>query len=170
MPDPIFRPLVAADLAATVAMQCRAMAVLGRTHYTAGQTALLVAATEAPDYPDELLANDIWVAVDPDGAVIGSAGWGAVPGAAHGRIRKVFVEPALAGRGLGRRLVEAAEARARAAGIRGFVVRANLNAVAFYERLGYRPTGPGSMAVAGGGSGGGAVPMTMMEKLSETVL
>ncbi len=45
-------------------------------------------------------------------------------------------------------------------------MRANLNAVAFYERLGYRATGPGSMAVPGGGT----VPMTMMEKLSETTL
>jgi putative acetyltransferase len=164
MADPILRPLVAADLAATVAMQRRAMAVLGRTHYTDEQTALLLAATEAPDYPGELLANDLWVAVDPAGAVIGSAGWGAVPGAARGRIRKVFVEPDLAGRGLGRRLVEAAEARAGAAGRRGFVVRANLNAVAFYERLGYRATGPGAMTVAGGAT----VPMTMMEKLSGT--
>jgi hypothetical protein len=42
-------------------------------------------------------------------------------------------------------------------------VRANLNAVAFYQRLGYRPTGPGALAVAGR-----EVAMTMMEKPAET--
>lgn len=165
MPDPWLRPMAPADLADTVAMQCRAMQVLGRSHYTAGQTALLLAATREPDYAGELFASDVWVAVDGGGTIIGSAGWGAVPGGAAlaGRIRKVFVEPALAGRGLGRRLVEAAEMRAGAAGCRGFVVRANLNAVAFYERLGYRATGPGAMAVAGR-----EVPMTMMEKPAQT--
>lgn len=167
MIEPILRPLTAADLDATVAMQCRAMDVLGRTHYDAGQIALLLAATREPDYPAALLGNDVWLAVDAGGAILGSAGWGVQPvpagGVPAGRIRKVFVEPGLAGRGLGRRLVEAAEARARAAGARDFVVRANLNAVPFYERLGYRATGPGSMAVAGRD-----VPMTMMEKLAET--
>lgn len=155
-----FRPLRPFDLAETVAMQCRAMEVLGRTHYSDEQTALLLAATREPDYSAALFGNDVWVAVDARGTILGSAGWGAVPGsAAVGRIRKVFVEPALAGRGLGRRLVEAAEARAGATGVRSFVVRANLNAVTFYERLGYRATGPGGMTV-----GGVEVPMTMMEK------
>lgn len=165
MSDPLLRPLTETDIPATVAMQCRAMAVLGRTHYDAEQTALLLAATREPDYAAALLGNDVWVAVAAAGMILGSAGWGAVPdaGGTRGRIRKVFVEPALAGRGLGRRLVAAAEARAAAAGCRGFVVRANLNAVAFYERLGYRPTGPGTLAVAGR-----EVPMTMMEKPVET--
>lgn len=160
------RPFVAADLDATVAMQCRAVEVLGRSHYAPDEIALLVAASREPGYRDELLANDLWVAVDPGGAIVGSAGWGravGADGAARGRIRKVFVEPGVAGRGLGRVLVEAAEARARAAGLRGFVVRANLNAVPFYQRLGYRTTGPGGMLVAGR-----EVAMTMMEKPAET--
>ncbi|MEQ9331109.1 GNAT family N-acetyltransferase [Thalassobaculum sp.] len=166
MSDPLLRPLVPADLDETVAMQCRAMAELGRTHYDATQIALLLAATREPDYPEALLGNDVWLAVGPGGAILGSAGWGAVSGSQPptGRIRKVFVEPGLAGRGLGRRLVEAAEARAGAAGCRDFVVRANLNAVPFYQRLGYRVTGPGTMTVAGCD-----VPMTMMEKPAETV-
>lgn len=162
MPDPILRPLVPADILATVAMQCRAMEVLGRSHYDPDQTALLLAATREPDYADALLGNDLWLAVGPDGTILGSAGWGMAvgeDGTPRGRIRKVFVEPGLAGRGLGRRLVEAAEARAAAAGARGYLVRANLNAVPFYERLGYRVTGPGAMAV-----GALSVPMTMMEK------
>ena len=185
MPDPLLRPLVPADLDETVAMQCRAMAELGRTHYSPDQIAVLLAATREPDYPGALLGNDVWVAVGATGAILGSAGWGlagwdsagwgsagwgsagwaAVAGGQPptGRIRKVFVEPGLAGRGLGRRLVEAAEARAGAAGCRGFVVRANLNAVPFYRRLGYRVTGPGAMA-----AGGREVPMTMMEKPVET--
>lgn len=165
-----FRPFATADFAATVAMQRRAVEVLGRTHYTAEQIALLVAATDEPSYIDDLSGNDLWLAVDTDGAIVGSAGWGAMPAEAgiarpRGRIRKVFVEPALAGRGLGRALVEAAETRADAAGCAGFVVRANLNAVPFYRRLGYRETGPGTMLVAGR-----LLPMTMMEKLPKTVI
>lgn len=165
-PDISLRPLAAADIPATIAMQCRAVDVLGRTHYAADEIALLLAASGEPEYPGELLANDLWLAVAPDGAILGSAGWGRTAGdggAARARIRKVFVEPALAGRGVGRTLVGAAEARARAAGLHGFVVRANLNAVPFYERLGYRVTGPGTMHV-----GGRAVAMTMMEKPAAT--
>lgn len=167
MPEIAFRPIVAADVPATVGMQCRAMEVLGRSHYDAAQTALLLAATREPGYPAELLGNDVWLAVTVDGAILGSAGWGTVaaPGAPRGRIRKVFVEPGLAGRGLGRRLVEAAESRAAAAGCRGFVVRANLNAVAFYERLGYRGAGPAEMLVDGV-----AIPMALMEKLGGTAV
>ena len=166
MPAPILRPFVTADLDATVAMQCRAVDVLGRTHYSDQDTALLLAAMREPGYPADLFANDLWLAVDAAGAILGSAGWGRVvgdDGVARGRIRKVFVEPGVAGRGLGRVLVEAAEARARAAGLDAFVVRANLNAVAFYERLGYRATGPGGMTV-----GGREVAMTMMEKPAQT--
>lgn len=166
MPGPILRPFAAADLDATVAMQCRAVEVLGRSHYAPDEIALLLAATREPGYPADLLANDLWLAVDAGGAILGSAGWGRMAGddgVARGRIRKVFVEPGAAGRGLGRILVEAAEARARVAGLGAFVVRANLNAVAFYQRLGYRPTGPGTLAVAGR-----EVAMTMMEKPAET--
>lgn len=164
----VFRPFAAPDLAATVAMQRRAVEVLSRSHYSAEEIALLVAAADEPGYIADLSGNDLWLAIDPGGAIAGSAGWGAVPAESgcerpRARIRKVFVEPALAGRGLGRALVEAAEARAGAAGFTDFVVRANLNAVPFYRRLGYRETGSGTMLVASR-----ALPMSMMEKLSNT--
>ena len=145
-------------------MQCRAVDRLGRSHYTYDETALLIAASREPDYAEALSGNDLWLAVDPAGAIVGSAGWGAMAAEAgyaapRGRIRKVFVEPALAGQGLGRVLVEAAQARAVAAGCRGFMVRANLNAVPFYQRLGYLVTRAGSLVV-----GDRSLPMTMMEK------
>lgn len=162
------RPFEPTDLEATVSMQCRAVDLLGRSHYSDEETALLIAASREPDYAEALFGNDLWLAVDRDGAIVGSAGWGAVVDASgsappRGRVRKVFVEPALAGQGLGRVLVEAAQARAVAAGCRGFVVRANLNAVAFYQRLGYRVTRAGSLTV-----GGRSLPMTMMEKPVES--
>ena len=59
------------------------------------------------------------------------------PGAA--RIRKVFIHPSAARRGLATRLVTAAEAGARAAGHDRLLVRANVNAVPLYRKLGYRP-------------------------------
>ncbi len=87
----------------------------------------------------------------PDGALVATAGWCRVPDdAAVARLRKVFVAPDRAGQGLGRRMVEAAEGAARAAGFHRFRVRANANAEAFYARLGYRPVRREDMPTAGG--------------------
>ena len=76
------------------------------------------------------------------------------------RIRKVFVAPEAAGRGLGRLLVEAVEADASAHGCTDFVVRANANAAALYRRLGYRAIETGTMP----GAGGVALPVVFMRK------
>ncbi|HEY7374745.1 MAG TPA: GNAT family N-acetyltransferase [Polyangia bacterium] len=75
-------------------------------------------------------------------------------------LRALFVDPALQGRGLGRALLAAVEARARAAGcprIRGAM---SLNAVPFYERAGFRSAdGPARLYGAGV-----RVPVAWMEK------
>ena len=76
------------------------------------------------------------------------------------RIRKVFVDPGHAGKGLGRLLVEAAEADALTHGFRDFACRANKNAAPFYERLGYRSETDGVMAT----SIGVDLPVVFMSK------
>src|SRR6202008_144349 len=53
----------------------------------------------------------------------------------------LFVEPARWRRGIGRRLVEAAVARARAAGLPALEVVANANALGFYQGLGFAVCG-----------------------------
>ena len=122
---------------------------------------VLAAIMRDPAYRDELLANNLVLAETADGALLATAGWRARddhPGTA--RIRKVFVVPETSGHGLGRRLVLDAEARAAQAGHRSYFVRAQINAVGFYARLGYRELEPGEIPFPGGA----AIPVMFMEK------
>lgn len=60
----------------------------------------------------------------------------------QGQIRYMAVEPAWRGRGVGRALVEALEAQARALGMNEIVLDAREESVVFYQRLGYGIVGP----------------------------
>ena len=71
--------------------------------------------------------------------LLGVGGWS--PDSLDHRVawlRYLFVHPDAIGHGVGRRLVEAAEASARAAGRGQLRVWSSLNAVGFYRALGYR--------------------------------
>jgi GNAT superfamily N-acetyltransferase len=56
---------------------------------------------------------------------------------ATGRLRALFVTPALQGRGLGRILLTAVERLARARGLRALEGAMSMNAVEFYRRAGF---------------------------------
>lgn len=155
------RPVRPDDVPALRALHARSFEGLAHTHHSPAQLAAHSAMVEAPDYAHELLSNNLLVAADATGRLLASAGWRPMddrPGTA--RIRKVFVAPDMAGRQLGRRLVEAAEAAARAEGYANLFVRANANAAAFYERLGYRAVARGTMPAANGVQ----LPVVYMEK------
>ena len=138
--DLTVRPIREADLDAVRRLQADSFAALATAMHSPAQIAAHVAMIMAPDYAGDLLSNNILVAEAPGGALVATAGWCRVPDDdAVARLRKVFVAPDRAGQGLGRRMVEAAEAAARAAGFARFRVRANANAEVFYARLGYRP-------------------------------
>jgi len=154
---PLLRPLRPEELPALVTLHGESFAALA-TAYPPALVPAYAAMLRAPDYAPEVLASDLWVA-ERDGALLGSAGWGAQPDGAA-RIRKVFVHPSAARQGLATRLVVAAEGRARAAGHGRFVLRAYLNAVPFYESLGYRADRPGERALAPGL----AMPVLFMRK------
>jgi len=117
--------------------------------------------TRGAAYAADLAASHLMLAVREDGSLIATAGWIAVPDeTATARIRKVFVHPDIARRGVASHLVRDAEARAVAAGHRRLIVRANLNAVPLYRKLGYRTLREGGMD-----AGSGAVlPVHFMEK------
>lgn len=73
-----------------------------------------------------------------DNELLGTAGW--TPANDSGSVARmigVFVSPLYAQRGIGRRLLEAAEGQARQAGFTVFTMRAPLGASGFFERLGY---------------------------------
>jgi GNAT superfamily N-acetyltransferase len=157
MPDSIIRPMQDADLPAMRALHEASFAAVVPAHSLAlvPAHATLVA---APAYAEDIRASDMWLA-ERSGALLGSAGW--LPqenGAA--RIRKVFVHPDAARQGLGTRLVRAAEDRARAAGHTRFVLRAYLNAVPLYCRLGYMADREDEMPLPGGLS----LPVLFMRK------
>jgi GNAT superfamily N-acetyltransferase len=66
-----------------------------------------------------------------------------VPGDAGVQLRGMAVDPAVQGLGVGRLLLDAALERLRAAGVGRVWCNARDTAVPFYERLGWRVTGPG---------------------------
>src|SRR5206468_3979494 len=68
---------------------------------------------------------------------------------AAGALRALFVDAAVQGQGVGRALLAAVEARARAAGCARLRGAMSLNAVPFYSRAGFAPCGgPGWLASA----------------------
>ncbi len=155
--DPALRATTAADLQAVAALHDAAFRVLGAA-YTPAHKAAHADFVRTADYAADVLRSDVWLA-ERDGCLLGSAGWShAEPG--QGRIRKVFVHPAAARQGLGTRLVLAAEDRARAQGCTRFMLRAYLDAVPLYQKLGYVADQPGEMPLLDGA----AMPVLFMRK------
>jgi predicted GNAT family N-acyltransferase len=94
--------------------------------------------------PDELDGHDAerthFLARDAAGRAIGCACLR--PYGAQHKVERVAVLPELRGTGLGRELMSAVEAHAREVGARGLVLHAQASVVAFYEKLGWRSSGP----------------------------
>jgi putative acetyltransferase len=157
----VLRPYEEADLDAVRALHALAFEILAAAQHTQAQIAAHAAMTRTADYVADLRASHLALAVHEANAVIATAGWIAVPGEADtARIRKVFVHPDMARRGIASELVSDAEMRARGAGYRRLIVRANINAVPLYRKLGYRTLREGSMD-AGDGI---VLPVQFMEK------
>lgn len=149
--DITLSPYTPADLPAVRALHALAFRVLAAGQHDAAQIAAHEALIHADDYAADVARSHLSLARETQGArLIGTAGWLAMDTGDDrrpltARIRKVFVHPDLARRGLASRLVRAAEADAAAAGYPNLFVRANLNAVPLYEKLGYRAESRGSM-------------------------
>ena len=157
-PSPLLRPLAEGEVPALAALHAAAFAALSTAAYPARLVPAYAAMLHAPAYAAEVAESDVWVAAE-GAALLGSAGWlGEADGTA--RIRKVFVHPGHARQGLATRLVRAAEDRARAAGHARFRLRAYLNAVPFYESLGYAADRPGERTLPDGQS----FPVLFMRK------
>jgi putative acetyltransferase len=145
-----FRPYVARDFEAFVAGQIHSFATLALGAYSKEELEIVASARRGPEREAEMLRVDEWVAVSPEGELMGGAGWSWQPDEFDtARIRRVWVHPDAAGRGVGRELVTRAEARARDAGARRYVVCASMNAVGFYEKLGFREIRPDPRMYAG---------------------
>jgi len=159
----LLRPMAEEDIPTVQTLHAASFATLAHDWHTPGQIAAHVALIKSVDYIDELLRCHMTLACRHTN-ILATAGWMAVPDAAQtARIRKVFVHPQMARQGLGSMLVRHVERQARWAGYRRLIVRANINAVGLYTRLGYAAIGRDTMAVANGVD----LPVIMMEKLAD---
>lgn len=147
LPDSVtLRAYGPADLAAVRALHALAFRQLAAGHHDAAQIAAHEALIAAPDYAADLARSHLLLACHDTAGLIATAGWLALAERPRtARIRKVFVHPGWARRGLASALVRAAEQAAAAAGYPSLYVRANINAVPLYEALGYRAEAAGAM-------------------------
>jgi putative acetyltransferase len=157
------RPFAADDTDAVVDLRNRSFEELSGDAYTPAQKAALRENRAQKDYAEDLIRNHIMLGFDDGLGLVAMGGWIAMPDDPDiGRIRKLAVHPAVARQGFGRHMAEDAEQRARDAGCKRFIVRASINAVPFYERLGYRVTELGTMKAGGDVD----IPMAMMRKVT----
>lgn len=149
----MIRKAVRADLPEIERVMRASMADLGANFYDAQQTASAVQYIAIADV--QLVDDDTYFVIEEDGRVIACGGWSARtklfsgpssqmteaglldPVKDAGRIRAMFVDPAHARRGLGRRILEASEADAARAGFRTFELMATLPGVPLYRACGY---------------------------------
>jgi GNAT superfamily N-acetyltransferase len=81
--------------------------------------------------------ESFWVAVDEAGCVVGFASW------QEDELLALFIDPSVHGQGIGGRLFAACERDAAEAGRSITCVNASLNAVSYYQALGFRAVGEG---------------------------
>ncbi len=86
---------------------------------------------------DALIASGRYFVTAIDGKLVAGAGWEPYRDGESAMLRAVFVDPRFSGLGLGQRIVRQVEADAMRKRRSHMVVPAALNAVGFYEKLGY---------------------------------
>ena len=126
------RPALPADIAALWALRTVAVRVSCATHYAPEQIAAWTASPVPDGYAAMLAAGGGIVALQ-DGVLAGYA----MLDADKQEVDAVFVDPARAGLGIGKRLLAALEQLARQRGMVRLRLSASLNAVPFYRAAGF---------------------------------
>jgi putative acetyltransferase len=143
------RAAVAADVATIVELQEISILGLGVAVY--GLRKARAWAQAGTEHSRDLLSQGSFFVAEAGARLLGVSGWSADaerPDTAW--VRYVFVRPEAAGRGIGRRLVGVAESSALASGRGRLRLWSSLNAIGFYERLGYQRLRPARWPVARG--------------------
>lgn len=133
----------------------RAVAYGCRDHYDAAQKAAVYAAYAGALFVDALGPFET-LAGELAGRIVGFAQLDP----SSGRLRALFVDADVQGRGVGRALLAEVEARATARGCARLHGAMSLNAVPFYARAGFRACGDQERLT----SSGVAIPIVRMEK------
>lgn len=145
-----FRPVTLDDLSSVRYVHMTAFRILAAEYHSPEEIQAHVDDMMNTDYFEEILQCDLYCALVEE-EIVGTGGWcPADDSGATARIRKVFVRPLFTNCGVGRMLVELAEKRALQAGFDKFTVRANINAVSFYERLNFEISSYGVMPTRSG--------------------
>ncbi|WP_251343111.1 GNAT family N-acetyltransferase [Haloplanus halophilus] len=129
------REAVAADADEMARIQSASLRRNAREHYTEAQLAHLAPAEPDTAVLDAEFAGESTrpIVAEADGTIVG---WGSVH-LDENVLAATFVDPDYAGRGIGRAIVDELEAIARREGVERLRVPASLNAVGFYEALGF---------------------------------
>jgi GNAT superfamily N-acetyltransferase len=160
------RPLSVDDLSAARYIHTTAFAGAARNHYAPEEIDAFTDFIRSPRYADLLLGNHA-VAAWIGSEMVGTAAWSAgEPPSPTARILAVFVRPMFTGEGIGRQLVSYIEDESRAAGYRAIEVSATLNAVGFFQDLGYLLVREGTWALPLGHE----IPVAFMRKASFAAL
>jgi GNAT superfamily N-acetyltransferase len=150
--SPTLRPATADDIPAIERLIHRSVHGLMAGHLTPEQRQVALGTVLGVDR--QLIADGTYFVVEADGRLAGAGGWsrratlygvpspGGEPRALDpatepARIRAMFIDPGFARRGLGRLILERAEADARAAGFRTLELMATPTGIEFYAAQGY---------------------------------
>jgi putative acetyltransferase len=131
------RPATEADLDTIAAVQEAAILALGAAAYAPDQ--LEAWARVGVETRHGLLNQGSFFVAEVERQAVGVGGWSPESSDRSAAwIRYLFVRPEAARKGIGRRLLKVVETSARAVGRNTFHVWASLNALDFYQALGYR--------------------------------
>jgi GNAT superfamily N-acetyltransferase len=145
----VIRHARACDIPAIREMQARSMWALGADFYTRAEITNFMEAFGTMDNAI-VLEGHFFLAEDRGGAILASGGWSrAKPGYAAGisengqaasipTVRSVFVDPAIARRGVGSAIMRRVEGDAALHNVRLLGLTATLSGAPLYERLGYQ--------------------------------
>lgn len=155
------RPLTVDDFSTLRYVNTTSFMSAAADHYAPADMDAFRQFVHSPRYSDLLLGNRAfaaWIGSE----MVGSAAWSPAdtPGPTA-RILAVFVRPLFTRAGVGRLLLKRIEAQAHAAGYSALALSATLNAVGFFETLGYWVTRHGKWALPLGRE----VPVAFMRKV-----
>ena len=126
-----FRPARAGDGTAAYHVTWSSVRELGRGSYSPHQLEIWMG-SRTPVWHENLITNGDMIVAERSGKIVGFVH--TVPG----EINRLFVLPDTAGKGLGKRLLEIGIENARKGHSGPIKLVSLLNAVGFYERLGFR--------------------------------
>jgi len=130
----IIRKATQEDREALCRIQTQAIRKAATSHYSREQIEAWSGGLTPEYYSEPVEHSIVFVAEDTDGTVVGFARLVEE----SGEVAAIYVDPDHTGHGIGRQLIEALEEEARRVGVRELNVKASLNAVAFYERVGFK--------------------------------